>query len=140
MERMGHTVMVDIEENIIRVCKSLGLEPDLQMLKIKLMGVNVKDLIASKDLESYIKSCKLDKYDDIMLRSHIETLKSSKQKAVVKAKYGVETDGLRKSFKATSDILGIEYDEVIALHKTAIANLQEACKEYIANKENAMGL
>lgn len=138
MERTGLTMMAEVEKEVIAICKELGLQPDLQILKIKVMGISYQELMSSKDLKAYIKSCDLHNYDDLALKAHIESLDKD-EKDVVKTRYGVGTDGLSKTYNETSERLNKDYQEVKALDKRAIAGLAEACEEYVANMNNARG-
>lgn len=126
------------QRKIIEILEEQGLDPKLQMLKAKIMGVSYAALLnrEGEELVKYIGQYDFQEYGDLALESHVESLKEE-ERAVITVKYGLESDGVRITSKETGEILGISSHVVPNIEKRAIVLLKEAYTEYTANRRNA---
>lgn len=126
------------QRKIIEILEEQGLDPKLQMLKAKIMGVSYAAFLnrEGEELVKYIGQYDFQEYDDLALESHVESLKEE-ERAVITVKYGLDSDGVRITSKKTAEILEISSHDVPNIEKRAIVLLKEAYTEYTANRRNA---
>lgn len=132
---------------IIKIFEKLGLRPDLQMLKIEVLGkaggyLWYSDMLEAdvKELEKIIHKEYFDRYPDDVFLTHIEQLLNDEEKRVIKAKFGIGKDGVRVSSKVAGEIAGVSSRKVPHVRKRAVEKLKEAYEEYRYNKTNPLDL
>ena len=120
------------QKGIIKIFEEQGLKPDLQMLKIWVMGFGYSALYNAENdekIKEIIERYNLKSFDDAKLISEIEQLEEQEQK-VIKTRYGIEKDGIMITSKATGKILGIGTRDVNKYKNNAIEQLSIVYKTY----------